>query len=96
MFQVLVHHLRELHDRGLIDMPERSVAIAAETEAGAYLMAGPCFLTDVGRSALDEFRRPERREGERRATERRRASMIERVSDEERRQKERRQRERRR
>lgn len=89
-FEVLVHHLRELHERGLIDMPDRSVTRAADTEGGAYLLAGPCFLTDAGRAALDEFRRPERRQGDRRATDRRRQSDRDRSPDEERRQDERR------
>ena len=51
LFEVLVNHLRDLHKRGLIDMPERSVATAAGIQWGAYLMAGPCFLTDAGRGA---------------------------------------------
>jgi hypothetical protein len=95
MFEVLVHHLCELRERGLIDMPDRSVTQAAETEGAAYLMAGPCFLTDAGRAALDEFRRPERRQGDRRVTDRRRQSIGERSPDEEHRQKERRRGERR-
>jgi len=95
MFEVLVHHLRELRERGLIDMPDRSVTRAVETEGGAYLMAGPCFLTDAGRAALDEFRRPVRRQGDRRATDRRRQSIGDRSLDEERRQEERRRGERR-
>jgi hypothetical protein len=95
MFDVLVHHLRELRERGFIDMPDRSVTQAVESERGAYLMAGPCFLTDAGRAALDEFRHPERRESDRRATDRRRQSIGDRSPDEERRQKERRRGERR-
>ena len=95
MFGVLVHHLRELHKRGLIDMPDRSVTQAADPEGSAYLLAGPCFLTDAGRAALDEFRRPERRQGDRRANDRRRQSIGERSPDQERRQDERRGRERR-
>lgn len=95
MFEVLVRHLHELHERGLIDMPDRSVTQATETEGSAYLLAGPCFLTDAGRAALDEFRRPERRQGDRRANDRRRQSIGERSPDEERRQDERRRRERR-
>ena len=34
MFEVLVHHLRELRERGLIDMADRSVTRAADTEDG--------------------------------------------------------------
>ena len=71
MFESLVGQLRELGQRGLLDMPERSVTQAADAEAGAYLMAGPCFLTDAGRAELALFRRGERRGGERRAAERR-------------------------
>ena len=51
-FEALVAHLRDLRDRGLIDMPERSVAHAADEDAGAYLFAGPCFITEAGREAL--------------------------------------------
>jgi hypothetical protein len=60
-FEALVGHLRDLRQRGLIDMPERSVAYAAEEMAGAYLMAGPCYVTELGRDALQEFRRGDRR-----------------------------------
>jgi hypothetical protein len=96
MFEVLVHHLRDLRERGLIDMPDRSVTQATEIESGAYLMAGPCFLTDTGRAALDEFRRPERRQSDRRTIDRRQQPIGDRSLDEERREKERRERERRR
>lgn len=95
MFDVLVHHLRELHGRGLIDMPDRSVTRADDAEGGAYILAGPCFLTEAGRAALDEFRRPERRQADRRATDRRGKPIGDRSSDEERRQEERRRGERR-
>ena len=71
MFEALVAQLRELRGRGLIDMPERSVAYAAEEVAGAYLMAGPCFVTEKGREALYEFRRADRRLGDRRGGDRR-------------------------
>jgi hypothetical protein len=60
-FEALVAHLRDLRDRGLIDMPERSVAHAAVEDAGASLFAGPCFITDTGR------RHAERRQGNRRS-----------------------------
>ncbi|HUF34929.1 MAG TPA: hypothetical protein VMN37_03215 [Gemmatimonadales bacterium] len=69
-FEALVGQLRELGGRGLIDMPQRSVTQAADAEAGAYLMAGPCYLTDAGRAELALFR-GDRRGGERRAGERR-------------------------
>jgi hypothetical protein len=72
VFEALVLHLRELRQRGLIDMPDRSVAHAEDAESGAYLMAGPCFLTDLGQAALLEFRSPERRQGDRRTSDRRR------------------------
>ena len=71
VFESLVAHLRDLRNRGLIDMPERSVAYAADEGTGAYLMAGPCYVTEAGRDALYEFRRGDRRQGDRRATDRR-------------------------
>ena len=40
IFEALVKQLRELRDRGLVDMPERSVAYATDEDAGAYVMAG--------------------------------------------------------
>jgi hypothetical protein len=64
-FGVLVGHLRELRDHGLLDMPERSVSQSESGEssaAGAYLLAGPCDVTDPGRAALDTFRRRDRRD----------------------------------
>ena len=88
-FQALVTHLRDLRRRGLIDMPERSVAYAAEPESGAYLMAGPCYVTELGRAALQEFRRGDRRVTDRRSGERRRA-MPTPPTESERRQQERR------
>jgi hypothetical protein len=68
-FEALVEHLRDLRERGLIDMPERSVT--SGEEAGAHLMAGPCVLTEAGRAALREFRQANRRLQDRRAGERR-------------------------
>ena len=65
--------LRDLRDRGLMDMPERSVAYAADEDAGAYLMAGPCYVTEAGRAALLDFRRGDRRTGSRRTSDRRAA-----------------------
>jgi ATP-dependent DNA helicase RecQ len=88
-FEALVGHLRDLRQRGLIDMPERSVAYAAEEMAGAYLMAGPCYVTELGRDALQEFRRGDRRTTERRAGERRAAAPMQ-PAEQERRQRERR------
>jgi hypothetical protein len=70
-FESLVAHLRQLRTRGLIDMPERSVAYAADEQTGAYLMAGPCYVTEQGREALYEFRRGDRRRGDRRSGDRR-------------------------
>jgi hypothetical protein len=90
-FEALVAHLRDLRDRGLIDMPERSVARAADEDAGAYLFAGPCFITDAGREALGEFRRGDRRVGERRAGERRATGEALPLTDAERRHADRRQ-----
>jgi hypothetical protein len=90
-FEALVAHLRDLRDRGLIDMPERSVAHAADEETGAYLFAGPCFITDAGREALGEFRRGDRRVGERRAGERRASGDALPLTDAERRHADRRQ-----
>jgi ATP-dependent DNA helicase RecQ len=71
LFEALVRHLRTLRERGLIDMPERSVAYAAEEDAGAHLFAGPCYVTEAGREALKEFRQADRRRRDRRAGERR-------------------------
>jgi hypothetical protein len=89
-FEALVALLRDLRDRGLIDMPERSVAHAANEDTGAYLFAGPCFITDAGREALGEFRRGNRRVGERREGERRASGDALLLTDTERRHAERR------
>ena len=70
-FEAMVAHLRELRGRGFIDMPERSLTQTEDIEAGAYLMAGPCYLTEAGRLALDEFRRSGRRGEDRRHADRR-------------------------
>jgi ATP-dependent DNA helicase RecQ len=59
-FEALVQHLRTLRERGLVDMPERSVAYAAEEDAGAHRFAGPCCVTEAGREALKEFRQGDR------------------------------------
>ena len=71
IFESLVEQLRGLRERGLIDMPERSVAYATEDDAGASLMAGPCYVTEAGRTALQEFRRSDRRRTDRRSGDRR-------------------------
>jgi hypothetical protein len=70
-FEALVGHLRELRERGLIDLPERYLAQAEGSETGAYLLAGPCHLTEAGRAALAEYRRGDRRAGQRRLDQRR-------------------------
>ncbi len=90
IFEALVNHLRELHDRGYIDMPGRSVAHAADTERGAYLMAGPCYITESGRAGLEEFRRTDRRREDRRGGDRRQDAGDARTREEERRQSDRR------
>jgi ATP-dependent DNA helicase RecQ len=69
MFDALLQRLENLRERGLIDMPERRAAPG--DDAGAYLLAGPCYLTDAGRTALVEFRRRDRRRTERRTADRR-------------------------
>ena len=71
IFESLVEQLRGLRELGLIDMPERSVAYATDDDAGAYLMAGPCYVTEAGRTALQEFRRGNRRRSDRRSADRR-------------------------
>ena len=96
IFEALVRQLRELRDRGFVDMPERSVAYAADEEAGAFLMAGPCYLTEAGRTALQEFRRGERRQADRRGGDRRSPDGSAERAEAERRQAERRQGDRRR
>ncbi|HEX6615253.1 MAG TPA: ATP-dependent DNA helicase RecQ [Gemmatimonadales bacterium] len=60
-FEAVVRHLRELRERGLIDMPDRGVTGAEDGDPGGYLMAGPCYVTELGREALLEFRRADRR-----------------------------------
>lgn len=65
VFEALVSHLRELRKRGLIDLPERHVAQAEDGETGAYLLIGPCRLTEAGREALAELRHGDRRAGDR-------------------------------
>lgn len=52
-FDALVERLRTLRERGLLELDERHVMHAQE---GGYLMAGPCAITDAGRSALEADR----------------------------------------
>jgi hypothetical protein len=71
VFEALVHHLRALRERGLIEMPERSVTYAPAEEAGAYLLAGPCDVTeaDAPTSPVTDAERrcgDDRRQGDRR------------------------------
>jgi hypothetical protein len=42
-------------------MPDRTVGRAEDLDAGSYLMAGPCYVTELGREALLQFRRGDRR-----------------------------------
>jgi len=60
VFEALVEQLRSLRERGLIDMPERSVAHASEEGTGAHPFAGPCYVTGAGRAALRDFRQGDR------------------------------------
>jgi hypothetical protein len=60
-FELLVERLRNLRERGLIDMPEPRVAHASDAAADASRFAGPCYLTDAGRAELEHFRRGDRR-----------------------------------
>jgi hypothetical protein len=54
VFDVLVDHLRQLRDRGLLRLDEGRIM---KSQRGGYLMAGPCDLTDEGRQALEQDRR---------------------------------------
>jgi hypothetical protein len=54
LFELLVDHLRQLRDRGLLRLDEGRIM---KTQRAGYLMAGPCDLTDAGRSALEQDRR---------------------------------------
>jgi hypothetical protein len=60
-FELLVERLRNLRERGLIDMPEPSAAHASDAGADASGAAGPCYLTDAGRAELLHARRGDRR-----------------------------------
>jgi hypothetical protein len=54
VFDLLVDHLRQLRDRGLLRLDEGRIM---KSQRGGYLMAGPCDLTDAGRQALERDRR---------------------------------------
>ena len=54
VFDVLVDHLRQLRERGLLRLDEGRVM---KSQRGTYLMAGPCDLTAAGRDALARDRR---------------------------------------
>ena len=54
LFDMLVDHLRQLRDRGLLRLDEGRIM---KSQRGRYLMAGPCDLTDAGREALERDRR---------------------------------------
>lgn len=53
-FATLVDQLRSLRDRGLLRLDEGRIMMS---ERGGYLMAGPCDLTEAGRTALERDRR---------------------------------------
>ncbi len=53
-FDALVERLRRLRDRGLLRLDEGRFMVS---QAGRYLMAGPCDLTEAGRRALEQDRR---------------------------------------
>ena len=52
-FQALVTQVRQLRERGLLRLDEGRIMTS---QAGRYLMAGPCDLTDAGRRALERDR----------------------------------------
>ncbi|MGN6392962.1 MAG: hypothetical protein ACTHM9_12030 [Gemmatimonadales bacterium] len=54
VFDVLIDHLRQLRDRGLLRLEEGRIM---KSQRGRYLMAGPCDLTEAGRQALEQDRR---------------------------------------
>jgi len=54
VFDVLVDHLRQLRDRGLLRLEEGRIM---KSERRGYLLAGPCDLTEAGRQALEHDRR---------------------------------------
>ena len=53
-FQQTVVRLLSLRDRGWITLAEGRLA---RSQSGAYLLVGPCSLTDAGRAALEQDRR---------------------------------------
>jgi hypothetical protein len=53
VFDVLVDHLRQLRDRGLIRLDESRIM---RSQLGTYIMAGPCDLTEAGREELERDR----------------------------------------
>jgi hypothetical protein len=53
VFDLLVDHLRQLRDRGLVRLEEGRIM---KSQRGGYLMAGPCDLTEAGRQALERDR----------------------------------------
>ena len=63
-FQQTVVRLLSLRDRGWITLPDGRLT---RSQSGAYLLAGPCSLTDAGRAALEHDRhlgtRPPSQEG---------------------------------
>ena len=54
LFAQTVDRLLQLRDRGLVRFPDGRIA---RNEQGAYLMVGPCDLTEAGRGALEADRR---------------------------------------
>lgn len=52
-FGALIQQLRHLRDRGLLRLDEGRIMMS---QSGAYLMAGPCDLTDAGRKAIERDR----------------------------------------
>jgi hypothetical protein len=54
VFDLLIDHLRQLRDRGLLRLDEGRIM---KSQRGGYLMAGPCDLTEAGRHALEHDRR---------------------------------------
>jgi hypothetical protein len=54
LFAQTVERLLQLRDRGLVRFPEGRIA---RNEQGAYLMVGPCDLTEAGRRPRADDRR---------------------------------------
>ncbi|MFL5496505.1 MAG: hypothetical protein ACJ8DC_19120 [Gemmatimonadales bacterium] len=53
-FAITVERLLQLRARGWVRFPDGRIA---RNEQGAYLMVGPCDLTEAGRRALADDRR---------------------------------------